>query len=52
MVEQYLQVKFTPARLFAEEYKEGRRLISQGKKVVRMFTLDADVLEVKAAMFA
>ena len=52
MVEQNLQVRFTPEGLFVEEYKEGGRLIAQGKKVGRMFTLDVDVLEVKAAMFA
>ena len=52
MVEQNLQVRFTPAGLFVEEYKEGGRLIAQGKKVGRMFTLDVDVPEVKAAMFA
>ena len=52
MVEQNLQVRFTPAGLFVEEYKEGGRLIAQGKKVGRMFTLDVDVSKVKAAMFA
>ena len=52
MVEKNLQVRFTPAGLFVEEYKEGGRLIAQGKKVGRMFTLDVDVPEVKAAMFA
>ena len=58
MVEKNLQVRFTPAGLFVEEYKEvghliaqGRRLIAQGKKVGRMFTLDVDIPEVKAAMF-
>ena len=52
MVEQNLQVRFTPAGLFIEEYKEDGRLIAQGRKVGRMFTLDVDVPEVKAAMFA
>ena len=52
MVEQNLQVRFNPAGLFIEEYKEDGRLIAQGKKVGRMFTLDVDVPEVKAAMFA
>ena len=51
MVEQNLQVRFTLAGLFVEEYKEGGRLIAQGKKVGRMFTLDVDIPEVKAAMF-
>ena len=40
-----------PAGLFIEEYKEDGRL-AQGKKVGTMFTLDVDVPEVKAAMFA
>ena len=52
MVEQGLQVRFTPARLFIEEFKEDGHIIAKGKKVGRMFTLDVDVPEIKSAMFA
>ena len=53
MVERGLQVKVTPARFFVdEEFKEDNCLIASEKKVGRMFTLDVDVLEIKAAMFA
>ena len=52
MVEQGLQVRFTPAGLFIEEFKADGRIIAKGKKVGRMFTLDVDVPEIKSAMFA
>ena len=52
MVEQNLQVRFIPAGLFIEEFKEDGCIISKGKKVGRIFTLDVDVLEIESAMFA
>ena len=51
MVEQGLQVKFTPSGFFIEEFKEDGHLIAKGKKVGKMFTLDVDVPE-KKSMFA
>lgn len=39
MVEQGLQVSFNANGLYIEEYKKNRKLIVQGKKVGRMFTL-------------
>ena len=35
-----------------EEYKKNGRLVAQGKKVGRMFTLDVNVRELNVAMFA
>ena len=52
MVEQGLQVRFNVDDLYVEEYKKNGRLIAQGKKVGRMFTLDVNVPELNAAMFA
>ena len=52
MVEQGLQVRFNADGLFVEEYKKNGKLIAQGKKVGRMFTLDVNVPEVNAVMFA
>ena len=52
MVEQGLQVRFNADGLFVEEFKKNGKLVAQGKKVGRMFTLDVDVPELNAAMFA
>ena len=52
MVEQGLQVRFTPTKLFIEEFKEDNHLIAQGKKVGKMFTLNVDVPKIKATVFA
>ena len=43
MVEQGLQVRFNADSLFVEEFKKNGKLIAQGKKVGRMFTLDVNV---------
>ena len=51
MVKQGLQVRFNEDGLFVEEYQKNEKLITQGKKVGRMFTLDVNV-PVNAAMFA
>ena len=40
------------ARLYVEEYKKNGKLVAQGKKVGRMFTLDVNVPEMNAVMFA
>ncbi|MCO5584488.1 hypothetical protein L7F22_038416 [Adiantum nelumboides] len=52
MVEQGLQVRFNADGLYVEEYKKNGKLIAQGKKVGRMFTLDVNIPEVNAIMFA
>ncbi|MCO5602687.1 hypothetical protein L7F22_056823 [Adiantum nelumboides] len=52
MVEQGLQVRFNADGLYVEEYKKNGKLIAQGKKVGRMFTLDVNIPEVNAVMFA
>ncbi|MCO5558544.1 hypothetical protein L7F22_012129 [Adiantum nelumboides] len=51
MVEQGLQVRFNADGLYVEEYKKNGKLIAQGKKVRRMFTLDVNIPEVNAVMF-
>ena len=38
--------------LYIEEFKKNGKLVAQGKKVGRMFTLDVNIHEVNAAMFA
>ncbi|MCO5577430.1 hypothetical protein L7F22_031262 [Adiantum nelumboides] len=52
MVEQGVQVRFNADGLYVEEYKKNGKLIAQGKKVGKMFTLDVNILEVNAVMFA
>ena len=52
MVEQGLQVRFNADELYVEEYKKNGKLVAQGKKVGRMFTLDVNVPELNAVMFA
>ncbi|MCO5566304.1 hypothetical protein L7F22_019980 [Adiantum nelumboides] len=52
MVEQGLQVRFNADGLYVEEYKKNGKLIAQGKKVGRMFTLDVNIPEVNTVMFA
>ncbi|MCO5550467.1 hypothetical protein L7F22_003954 [Adiantum nelumboides] len=53
MVEQRLQVRLNVDGLYVvEEYKKNGKLIAQGKKVGRMFTLDVNIPEVNAIMFA
>ncbi|MCO5611555.1 hypothetical protein L7F22_065808 [Adiantum nelumboides] len=52
MVEHGLQVRFNADGLYVEEYKKNGKLIAEGKKVGRMFTLDVNIPEVNAVMFA
>ncbi|MCO5552992.1 hypothetical protein L7F22_006512 [Adiantum nelumboides] len=52
MVEQGLQVKFNGDGLYVEEYKKNGKLVAQGKKVGRMFTLNVNMPEMNVAMFA
>ena len=52
MVEQGLQVWFNADGLYIEEYKKNGKLVAQGKKVGRMFTLDINVPELNVVMFA
>ncbi|MCO5581798.1 hypothetical protein L7F22_035687 [Adiantum nelumboides] len=46
------EVRFNVDGLYVEEYKKNGKLIAQGKKVGRMFTLDVNILELNAVMFA
>ena len=52
MIEQGLQVRFNPDGYFVEDYKNGCKLVTKGKCVGKMFTLDVNILKVKGAMFA
>ncbi|MCO5547100.1 hypothetical protein L7F22_000542 [Adiantum nelumboides] len=52
MVEQGLLVKFNGDGLYVEEYKKNGKLVAQGKKVGRMFTLNVNMPEMNATMFA
>ena len=52
MVEQGLHVRFNPHGCFVEYMKNKGYLIAKGKKKGRMFTLDMDMPELSAAMFA
>ncbi|MCO5567487.1 hypothetical protein L7F22_021180 [Adiantum nelumboides] len=51
--EKYLaDVKFNRYGLYVEEYKKNGKLVLQGKKVGRMFTLNVNMPEMYATMFA
>ena len=52
MVEQGLQVRFNPDGCFVEDFNDKCRLVAKGKRSGRMFSLDVNMPEVKAAMFA
>ena len=52
MVEQGLQVRFNASGCYVEDFNNKNRLIAKGKRIGCMFTLDVNVLEIKAAMFA
>ena len=52
MVEQGLQVWFNPLGCYVEDFKDGYKLITEGKCVGKMFTLNVNMPEVKAALFA
>ena len=45
-------MRFNADGLYVEEYKKNGKLVAQGKKVGRMFTLDVNVLEMNVVMFA
>ena len=51
MVEHGLQVQFNCDGCFVEELYNKCRLVARGKRMGKMFTLDVNVLEVKAAIF-
>ena len=46
------KVKFNPDGCFIEDLKNQCRLVAKGKRNGRIFTLDVDIPEVQAAMFA
>ena len=52
MIEQGLQVRFNPDGCYVEDYKDDCKMVAKGKRVGIMFTLDVNMPEVKAAMFA
>jgi hypothetical protein len=52
MIEQGLQVRFNPNGCFVEDFKDKCRLVAKGKRVGKMFTLDVNMPEVEATMFA
>ena len=52
MVEQGLQVRFNPLGCYVEDFQDDCRLITKGNCVGRMFTLDVNIPEIKAALFA
>ena len=52
IIEQGLQVHLNPDGYFVEDYKNGYKLITKGKHVDKMLTLDVNMLKVKVAMFA
>ncbi|MCO5587373.1 hypothetical protein L7F22_041322 [Adiantum nelumboides] len=44
--------RFNGDGLYVEEYKKNEKLVTQGKKVERMFTLNVNMPEMNAAMFS
>ena len=50
MIEQGLQVWFNPDGCYVEDYKNGCKLVTKGKRVGRIFTLNVNMPEVKSAM--
>ena len=52
MVEQGLQVRFNQDGVFVEDFNDRCRLITKGNRCGRMFTLEVNMPEIKAAMFA
>ena len=52
MVEQSLHVKFNPNGYFVENLKNQCCVVAKCRRNCRMFTLDADIPKVQAAMFA
>ena len=52
MVEQGWQVRFNPDGCFVEDLKNQCRLVVKEKRNGKMFTLDVDIVEVQAIMFA
>ena len=51
MVEQGLQVRFNLDGCFVEDLKNECCLVAKANRNGKMFTLDADILEVETAMF-
>ena len=45
-------MRFNVDELYVEEYKKNGKLVAQGKKVGRMFTLDVNVPKLNVVMFA
>jgi hypothetical protein len=52
MIEQGLQVRFNLNGCYVEDFKDKCRLVTKGKRVGIMFTLDVNMSEVEVAMFA
>ena len=52
MVKQGLQGRFNIDGCFVEDFNNKNKLIAKGKRMGRMVTLDVDIPEIKAAMFA
>ena len=51
-VEQNMQVRFNPTGVYIEDYADGCKLITKGKRQGRMFSLNATMPEISIAMFA
>jgi len=52
MIEQGLQVRFNSNGYYVEDFKDKCRLVTKGKRVGKMFTLDISMHEVEVVMFA
>ena len=52
MVEQGLQVRFNAKGCFVEDFNDKCRLVAKGSRIGRMFTLDAGIPAMNAAMYA
>ena len=51
MVDQGLQVKFNKHGCFVEDFQSGCRLVTKGKRIGRMFTLDVNMPIKNATLF-
>ena len=47
-----MQVQFNASGCYVEDFNNKNRLIAKGKRIGCMFTLDVNVTQIKAAMFA
>lgn len=52
MIRQGLQVRFNLDGCFVKEFNNKYKLVAKGKRIGKLFTLDVNVLEVKAVRFA